>query len=250
MENEEMIKKMGYKRDLGDIRDNTYKINMRLAKNLPSKVDLKPRMPPVYDQDNLSSCTAHSTAAQCHYIDKTDPFMPSRLFIYYNTRVLEGTVKQDSGASIRNSIKSIVRWGFCPETDWEYNIAKFANKPPTKAYKDAANEKVIQYYRVDQNERALKAALASNLPINFGFSIYSSFDNVGPDGIVTIPDKSEQLLGGHATLIISYNDETRYYGVRNSWGVEFGQQGYFYLPYDYVHNPRLAADFWVVCSVP
>src|SRR6476646_3515572 len=128
----------GWRLDLPDARDHIY--SAPLAKALPPAVDLRPNCPPVYDQGQLGSCTANAIAAAVEFDRKkqnlTD-FAPSRLFIYYNERVMEGTVDYDAGAQIRDGIKSVAKIGAAPETDWPYDIAKFADKPPAKAYTDA-----------------------------------------------------------------------------------------------------------------
>ncbi len=243
--------KLGWKPDPLDHRDITYKLPRGIGP-LPASVDLREGQPPIWDQGDLGSCTANATGAQCWFLDKTAPYEPSRLFIYYNTRVLEGTVREDSGASIRNSIKSVVKYGFCSEADWVYDTTKFTKKPSTLAYKNAKLERIVSYARVPQTERALKTALYQGLPVNFGFAVYSSFesDEVGKTGMVAMPLKKEALLGGHATLLVGYNDAMRRYIGRNSWSDAWGDKGYFYIPYDYVHSSKLSDDFWIIKAVP
>jgi C1A family cysteine protease len=133
---------------------------------------------------------------------------PSRLFIYYNERVIEGTVKSDSGAQLRDGVKTVVRQGICPESVWPYNISKFAVKPPTLAYKDGAKDKATHYLRLTQVANQLKGCLASGYPFVFGFTVYQSFE--GPDvaktGIVPMPSPSETVLGGHAVCAVGYDD--------------------------------------------
>src|SRR5688500_11454235 len=121
------MNRFGWIPDLPDRRDKVYRIASPVV--LPPRVDLRPKMPPIWDQGSIGSCTAHSTAAQCWYLDETAPYEPSRLYIYYNTRILEGTIKWDSGATIRNSIKSVVKYGFAPETSWMYDVSKYKLKP-------------------------------------------------------------------------------------------------------------------------
>ncbi len=243
------IKKLGWKPDLPDIRDFKFSVSPKSNIVLPPLMDHRAAMPAIWSQGDLGSCTAHSTAAQCWFIDKTDPYEPSRLFMYYNTRVLEGTVKFDSGASIRNAVKSVVKYGFCRESDWPYDIGQFTKKPSPIAYDNARKQKAIRYMRIAQNARSIKAALAQGYPVNFGFMVYQSFDNVNVSGMMSMPNRKERSVGGHAVLMVGYNDDMKCYIVRNSWGVEWGDKGYFYMPYDYAHNPRLASDFWVIQEV-
>ena len=145
--------RLGWKPDLPDQRDTLYKAPGKVLKALPDSVDLRATQPKIWDQSALGACTAHATCGQCWFLDKTDPYEPSRLFVYYNTRILEGTINQDSGASIRNSIKSVVRWGFCSEADWPYQTSKFTRKPPQKAYANALKEKIAN----DQLEEVIQS---------------------------------------------------------------------------------------------
>lgn len=204
----------------------------------------------------VHNCTANAAAGLVQYVDKksgTDPyFAASRLFIYYNTRILEGTVDYDSGASIRNSIKALVRWGFPPETEYPYDIPKFTNKPPASVYKHALKEKITKYERIPHEEKYIKSCLARGFPITFGFTVYESFDEIGPDNdfIMPMPKPTETILGGHAVLLIGYDDVSELYIVRNSWGEEFGSGGNFMMPFEALHDPNFADDFWTVNFVP
>lgn len=242
-------KLLGWKPEPYDPRDYEFKMGYR-GVELPIKVDMRPGMPPIFKQDH-SDCTANVTASQCWYIDKTDPFEPSRLFIYYNSRRIEGTTDEDGGAYIRDSIKSVVKWGFCSTNDWPYKKGNLYKKPNKKAYDNALKEKVTQYRRVRQLEEDIKSALAQGYPINFGIMIHSSIDSeeVNKTGIIPMPKKGDAFWGGHAVLLVGYDDEKQLYTIRNSWGIEWGDDGYGYLPYDYVHNHKLASDFWVVNAV-
>jgi C1A family cysteine protease len=246
------VRKYGWRRDNPDARDVKFNAAKAVVNNLPASVDLRPNMPLVFDQGELGSCTSNATAGQVWFLDKTNPEEPSRLFIYYNTRVLEGTVNSDSGASIRNSIKSVVRYGFAPETLWPYDISKFKKKPVAAIYKKALTEKVTQYASVRQDPKSIKAALAQGFPVNFGFSVYESFesDAVKNTGKMPMPQKGERVLGGHAVLIVGYDDAAQAVIVRNSWGAGWGDKGYFYMPYEFLLNSDYASDFWVINAVP
>jgi len=146
---------------------------------LPPVVDLRSRVAQVFNQGNLGSCTANACAALVEFVDKADGsdafWAPSRLFIYYNTRVIENTVSWDSGATIRDSIKSVVQWGFIPESVWPYDITKYKKKPTSAMYKQALTERVTKYERVQQDAAHLQARLAQGYPIEFGFSVPASF---------------------------------------------------------------------------
>lgn len=245
------VSKYGWHKDLPDFRDHLF--NSQLT-TLPSKVDLTPLCPPVYDQGQLGSCTANAIGAAVEFgilKEKLIDFMPSRLFIYYNERLIEGTVRSDSGAAIRDGIKTVNKQGVCPEPEWAYNIAKFKTKPSVKCYKDALRNVVTSYLSVAQDLTAMKQCLADGYPIVIGFSVYTSFESqeVANTGIVNLPVNGEKLLGGHAVLVVGYDDATQRFTVRNSWGNDWGNNGYFTMPYEYLTNPKLASDFWTLRTV-
>jgi len=247
------IQKFGWIPDLPDIRDHTYSAPQPTLASLPMNVDLRPHCPPVYDQGQLGSCTGNAIAGAVHFDrmkQKLKPdFVPSRLFIYYNERVIEHTVSQDAGAMIRDGIKSISKLGVCPETpDWPYDIEKFTNKPPTKAFHDALKHKAASYSRLISTLPQLKGCLASGYPFVFGFSVYESFESqaVAQTGVVPMPQSTEQQLGGHAVLAVGYDDSQQRFIVRNSWGPGWGMAGYFTMPYAYLTDTNLSDDFWTV----
>ena len=249
------FKKYGWTPDHPDQRDLKFVAPMMAT--LPTKVDLRNMMPAPYDQGELGSCTAQSLAGLLEYSEhkqnKPHPQTASRLFIYYNERLLEGTVNADSGAMLRDGIKSLIRWGYCEEVLWPYVIARFKKKPPRPAYGDAFKSRISQYARINNHSlNDMKVALASGNPFVFGFSVYESFESeaVAKTGVMLMPQPNEQMLGGHAVLAVGYDDERQVIIVRNSWGVNWGDKGYFYMPYAFITNPALADDFWTITMVP
>lgn len=241
----------GWRPDLPDARDHFY--SAPLAKALPPAVDLRPNCPPVYDQGQLGSCTANAIAAAIEF-DRTKEnltdFVPSRLFIYYNERVMEGTVPYDAGAQIRDGIKSVANIGAPPEADWPYDIAKFADKPPANAYTDAKLDRALRYRRLVNYLQQLQGCLASGFGFVFGFTVYESFESqtVAQTGVMPMPAPSEKKLGGHAVMAVGYDDASRMMIVRNSWGTEWGKAGYFMMPYEFIIGPN-CSDFWTISSV-
>ncbi len=250
--------KFGWNRDTPDHRDMRYTIPAHLTSfdALPSLIDMRPQCPAPYNQLELGACTGEALTGLVHFdIMKQDPskaWQPSALFVYYNERVLGNSINEDAGAELRDGIKSLVRWGVCPEQYWPYIIDKFKTKPSAQAYKNAITHRIDNYMRLWQDEHSLKACLVEGFPFVLGISAYESFqsDEVAATGIVPMPTMTERLLGGHAVMCVGYDDSTRMYIVRNSYGIDWGQQGYFLIPYDYVHHPDLAADMWVVKFVP
>ncbi len=182
---------------------------------------------------------------------RPNPFTPSRLFIYYNERAIEGTVASDSGAQIRDGVKSVNKRGAPPETDWPYDITKFTEKPPEHAFLDGMKNQAILYQRLTPTLSQLKGCLASGFPFVFGFTVYESFESkaVAQSGHVPMPQADEQQLGGHAVLAVGYQESDQTFIVRNSWGPDWGKKGYFTMPYPYLVQPTLSSDFWTIRSV-
>jgi C1A family cysteine protease len=245
----------GWVRDLPDARDFTYGAPLvRFPQGLPPVVDLRPEFQPVYDQGQLGSCTANAIAGAIEFDQRkqrSTEFIPSRLFIYYNERVIEGTVNQDSGAQIRDGIKSVATIGAPPETDWPYVIGDFAKKPSQKAYVDAQSDIVTSYARVTQDPMQMRGCLAAGFPFVFGFTVYESFEGeaVAQTGMVPMPSSTEAVKGGHAVVSVGYDDNRRLFYVRNSWGSSWGDNGYCYMPYEYLLSAHLANDFWTIRTV-
>lgn len=247
--------KYGWKPDLPDQRD--FKFRAGAPVRLPSSVDLRAGLPPVYDQGQLGSCTATAIAAAIEFDlkrQKAANFMPSRLFIYYNERVMENNVDSDNGAQIRNGIKSVAKQGVTSEVIWPYsdqNPGPFTTKPSAAAYTDALNHQVTTYMRVTQTMTSLKTCLAQGFPFVFGFTVYDSFESgtVAKTGIVPMPKPRERPLGGHAVLCCGYVEAKQMFLVRNSWGPGWGAKGYFWLPYKYLINSNLADDLWTIRAI-
>jgi C1A family cysteine protease len=246
-------RRFGWLPDLPDIRDQLYAAPMRMLGTLPAKVDLRPQCPKeVYNQGDLGSCTANAIAAAVQF-DRmkqtmTPDFIPSRLFIYYNERVIEGTVNEDSGAYIRDGIKSVNKQGVCPEPEWPYVTSQFTHKPPAKCYRDALHTLATAYSRLVRSLTQMKGCLASGYPFVFGFTVYESFesDAVTRSGEVPMPGTTEKVLGGHAVLAVGYDDASSRFIVRNSWGPGWGMDGYFTMPYAYLTEENLSDDFWTI----
>jgi C1A family cysteine protease len=248
----------GWHPDKPDHRDLKYAIHRmgveapEDASKLVTHVDLTAQMPPVYDQGELGSCTGNSIAAGFQFErmkQKLANWVPSRLFIYYFERLMEGTVNEDAGAQIRDGIKVIATNGVPEETLWPYNPTEFAIKPTTAAIQFAEAHKATQYMRLDGTKLSeLKTCLAAGYPFVFGFTVYPAFESeeVAKTGVCPMPDLTTQPVGGHAVLCVGYDDASQTFRVRNSWGPDWGQKGYFTIPYAYLTNPDLAQDFWTI----
>lgn len=239
-------------KDKHDPRDHIYKATAPI--DIPDVVDLRTGCSAIEDQGDLGSCTGHAIVGALEYDEnaqREQPIRLSRLFVYYNERMVEGDIMEDGGAQIRDGIKVIAKYGACDETLWPYAPEHFTLKPSMEAYDDGLKHRAIQYRRVLQTEDDLMHALASGFPVVCGIMIYDSFESeqVASDGLVPMPSDSEQCQGGHAVLMVGYDRKRRLFIMRNSWGPDWGDKGYFYLPFDYITSPELAEDFWTVTSI-
>ncbi len=169
---------------------------------------------------------------------------------------MEGTVASDSGASIRDGIKSVNTQGDCPEepgfasegSNWPYDPSQFATTPPAACYSDALYYTAYEYLSVSQDLADMRACLAAGYPFVFGFTVYESFESaqVAQTGVIPMPGMFEQVVGGHAVVAVGYDDPSSTFIVRNSWGAAWGQAGYFTIPYAYLTDANLASDFWTI----
>jgi len=237
----------GWVPDVPDQRDYLYRA-IKPVIRLPKEADLRKYCSSVENQGNLGSCTANALAGNLEFLDNRIDLEykdVSRLFIYYNERALEGTVEFDSGASLRNGIKTLRKTGYCWEESWPYNIALFAKKPSRRCYAEAESRCIQSYHRITSLSEML-TCLAEGYPFVFGFAVYESFETerVAKTGVVRMPRKSERMLGGHAVLAVGFEQQKKRFLVRNSWGEGWGDHGYFTMPYEYLET--LAADFWTI----
>lgn len=247
------IQGFGWRRSLPDFRDIPYQAPK--GQTLPSSIDLRAEMPPIWDQGQLGSCTSHAILAAIEYEHKcqtAQDFIGSRLGHYYMERAFEGSAEWDAGAEIRDGIKIALADGLIPESDWPYDISKFAERPPQNLYHKALDHQVTQYQSIAQDGSSyhIRHALSEGRPVIVGFTVFESFesDAIANSGIVPMPSKNEQIVGGHAVLVVGY-DAQRDFICRNSWGPVWGDGGYFLMPFDYLCNPDMAGDFWTIKGV-
>lgn len=263
------VKGMGWMRDLPDYRDfgveskqveeirqKSKKIKKKV---LPATADLRYWCSPIEDQGDLGSCTANAGVGLLEYFQRRAfgrHLDASRLFLYKVSRNLLNWTG-DEGAFLRTTMKAMVLFGVPPESYWPYVIEGFDAEPPAFCYAFAQSYQTTKYYRLDPPGQStdktlatVKKNLAGALPSMFGFTVYSSLPPVGEGtGEIPFPDWGDYVLGGHAVVAVGYDDkkkigqDTGALMIRNSWGTEWGVEGYGWLPYSYV-EAGLAVDFW------
>ena len=239
---------LNWRPDVPDQRDFIFRDRMKVApKSLPKSKSLRARMSAVEDQGQLGSCTANAFAGNLEYLYqlKKDPFQASRLFIYFNERAVINEIFSDSGAYLRDGIKTLAKHGVCSEEIVPYDPSQFTVKPSDLAYSEAAKRKISQYLRIT-DLASMKQCLADGFPFVFGVPLYDSFesDRVAKSGTIPLPKQSENMIGGHAMLCVGYSDSTKRFTVRNSWGPGWGSKGYCTIPYQYMDEQ--ADDMWTV----
>lgn len=246
----------------------------------PQCIDLRPTFSLPYDQGQLGSCVSNGVAALVEHkmiVDKYKGlFRPSRLFIYYNCRVVENSIYYDAGATVSDGIASINKLGVCPEDVpgtndtqsyiWTYSDqsndtvpflvpAKFKKKPPKACYINALLHKSLQDHTVSLDRNTVLTVLSQGRPFAFGFVVKSSFEDkdVMSTGIMKVPTPDEQTLGGHCVVACGYKLSTpmgsqgisEWVLIRNSWGTGiYGDlKGHFWMPLNEILcNPNMSSD--------
>lgn len=239
--------KYGWQPDIPDERDYLYSA-IRPVIRLPKKIDLSSQCSRIEVQGKLGSCTAQALAGNLEFLDRKIDFEytdVSRLFIYYNERLIMDTVDYDSGASLRVGIKTLKNDGACAESLWPYVIKRFDRVPSKKCYTEAKKHRIISYHRI-KGLREMQISIAEGYPFVFGFTVYESFesDRVKRTGVVNMPKKTERAINGHAVMAVGYDQSAKRFIVRNSWGEKWGKSGYFTMPFQYLET--LSADFWTI----
>ncbi len=240
----------GWVPDVPDHRDHMYGVARPAPRRLPGAVDLRASCPPVEDQGRLNSCTANALVGALEFLELKagQPLVDlSRLFVYYNERAIEHSTGSDSGAALRDGIKSLAKLGVCRESHWPYRAAKVLAKPTKPCYAEAAAHRISSYQRLRTVDE-MRACLAEGYPFVFGFAVYDSFESVkvARSGVVPMPKPDETSLGGHAVVGVGYDHARRVFVVRNSWGPAWGKAGYCTMPYAYLADRNLSDDFWTI----
>jgi len=233
------------KADRLDWRDRHY--SFARIESPRDRVDLRPWASPVEDQLHLGSCVGQAIVGAYELLlNKTDrsKFIDlSRLFVYYNARLLDNAVEEDVGAYVRDGIKAVNKYGVCSEQSWPYLIEKFSNAPSIQSYEDAQRRLIKKYYRIDSIADIVDSLNADN-PVVTSMNVYDSFYEIddGRTTVLPMPRASENLIGGHAVTFVGYDLPKKLFLARNSFGEDWGDSGYFWVPFDYVERDFM--DNW------
>lgn len=232
-----------------DERDFKFNLNFPLLslEELSPFADLSSSIPEIWDQEDIGACTCFSTGMSVLFQSKVQnrPIDPSKLFLYYNVRKLEGTINEDSGAYIRDVFKTLNKEGVCKEQTWPYITSKFTDLPDSNAYGEALQTLGTKYHSLNNSVLELKNCIAQGRPFVFGFNVYSSFMYGSWTSIMPIPKPNEGLLGGHAVLAVGYDDSKQAFKIKNSWGKSWKEGGYFWMPYSFITSNQ-CDDFWTL----
>ena len=232
------------KKDRVDWRDWPYKSTKQ---TLRESVSLKEWATPVKDQGALGACSGNAVASAYELLlNKQDPSQTrdlSRLFVYYNARLLENDVENDSGVYIKDAVKAVNKFGICLERTWPYVIENFAVTPSALAYHDAGYRNIKNYFRVSGLDDSLDA-LNDNWPILFSLQVYRGFELMGKGSeTIPTPEPGEEPYGGHAMVMVGYDLPGSKILCQNSFGVNWGIDGFCWMTFDYLTNQVM--DSWI-----
>lgn len=220
---------------------------------LPSDIDLRPSFTRIKDQGNLGSCSAFAMVGIYEYILKKSAKKEtelSPLFAYYNARKhMVGDESELEGTSLYNIIKGMGEDGICLEEFYPYTTTGF-DEPSTDAIQDASCRKITKALNVERNIEHIKTAIAEGYPVAVSLQIFDSF--ASSTGFVVKPTEEELQSNEqyfHAMVICGYSDREKIFIVRNSWGTEFGDGGYCYIPYSYIADERLMRQACIITEI-
>lgn len=248
-------RRYGLKISLWDIHDLIYRIpDWHLFQVMPDTVNHRNQCAPVGDQGKRGACTAFAGTRMLGY-DRNKQGLPafaySEMYLYYLTRLKEGTENSDAGASIKDTILTALQHGVCSEELWPYDENNIFVAPPDTCTQSAMLHRAVDKMRVPQNLLHMKSVLFGGGTFNAGISAYESLESneTAKTGDVPLPQKGEQFLGGHAIHLIGYDSTRSVFFFQQSWGTSWGDQGFGTIPFEYLERSDLSGDFWTIQTV-
>jgi C1A family cysteine protease len=234
------------KKDRLDMRD--YKAVPVKTVDLPQKVSLREFCPPIKNQLSISSCGSHAwiTAYEIMLKQKNKDWLieGSERHHYYHVRQSEymDTYPGDSGQQLRFGAKVLTKIGMAPEFLCPYIVKDYNVLPSTLAESYTRFWTPKSYSRVE-TVPDMKFLLAQSYPIVFGVKIYTSFFSLSTYTLA-MPNSRDRVLGGHAMVIVGYDENKRVFEVVNSHGRSYGDEGYLWISYEYMTKYLL--DAWIM----
>lgn len=247
--------RLNWEKEPEDTRDYKYGDALQkktLRQPTPTAVDLTELIPEIYDQGDIGSCTGNAGAMAGLHRSRVQnrEIAPSRLMLYYGARELIGQESQDYGAYMRDVYKAWNKKGVCPEMTWPYVESRVTHKPSEAAYREGQKTLATAYFRLDNTSlEELKTCLADGHPFTFGFWVYDSFFWNWKDTMPIPNPNKERFLGGHAVTAVGYDNQRAAFRIKNSWGINWKDGGYFWMPYAFITNTKFCDDFWMLDGI-
>lgn len=249
-----VVRRYGWKRDRPDPRDR--RLQLLPPQPFPDVLDYRAShlMPPIWFQDQLGACTAFALLRCYQWSHRWQESSSenedlSKLFLYWCERRREGTLDEDGGASLRTGCKVLNSEGVCLEDLWPYDISKWNVEPPSECFAEAQKHQAIDYFQVPQTLVGIKQALMQDFLVACGLRIHENFESedVTKTGVVPMP--AGRFVGGHAVTVCGWDQPRQVFILANSWGTNWGMDGFFTVPMDYLLSPSFASNFWVMRKV-
>ena len=214
------------------------------SNTLPKSADLKKYFSPIKNQGKQGACSSFSLTSVFEYFLNNETHNKddmSEAYVYYNAREIQGDTSIDEGANLYNVIRGMADKGVCLEELCPYDSNVFDKRPSDEAYEDGKEHTVTTAKSIPVSVETVKSAINDGYPVVGCFRVFESLQE-NTSGYIPMPsdyERSHEEEKFHAMVICGYNDKHGHFIVRNSWGTDFGDNGYCYLPYSYLRDSDL-----------